>query len=98
MKIVFFGQFLHAKTFNPWLLRSLAKMTGLYVYHPCSSISAFVSPTLWAAHVIVACTVSTTSAAATPLVVHPVAAHMLGLCRVHATVMRKMGAANARIM
>lgn len=62
------------------------------------SISAFVSPTLWAAHVIVACMVSTTLAAATPLVVHPVAAHMLGLCRVHATVMRKMGAANARIM
>lgn len=86
------------KNNNPCLLSSLYKVTGLYVYHLCSSISAFVSPTLWAAHVIVACTVSTTLAAATPLVVHPVAAHMLGLCRVHATVMRKMGAANARIM
>lgn len=62
------------------------------------SISAFANRTLSAERVIVARTVSTTSVAATPLVADPVAAHLVGLCRVHVTVMRKMGAATARIM
>ena len=72
-------------------------MTG-FLFHPWSSISAFANRTLSAERVIVARTVSTTSVAATPLVADPVAAHLVGLCLVHVTVMRKMGAATARIM
>jgi len=61
------------------------------------SISACVNPTWSVGHVIVACTVSTTSAAAILWAVHPAAARHVALCQEHETVTRKVGDATARI-